>query len=538
MLRRIFAIVLIVLGLGTAGAAVASGTVWRPSEVVTATLPQEPEVPVVIAGGNVLATVNPEVTVTLTASSGDTPLVLAMGREADVRAWLADAPYLEVTGLTDWETLSVQAGPAGTEDATEDPSADATDGASADASAEPTEDATEDASDEPTESATSGAEDSEEAPADATVPDPAGSDLWIEEVTGTGELSYDWSQVEGRWMMLVATDGSQPAPAVSMTWTREVTTPLVVPGLIVGGVLFLIGLVWLVIELLVHREERRARRRSAAPAEEAPAVATTAEDGTPLTRRQIREAARAASRKGTPEAAAAAGTATRSAERPTPQTPSTPPTGTATTDEPGEGPSDWTAIITGATEPADETQPADPESHAPGADEEPVASTPSPVSGATDLDDWVRSGRTGEQAGPVSTYESPAPGRGLGDVRSDDAATSWTGTPGATQTPADPADADEDKPRRWWQRRKNAEPPSSADQPSATAAPTGPDPAGDEPVPTPAPDAADEHSSQASGASWRQTWGLTTTTGTQPETDEDGPESTGPATDDEEGGER
>src|SRR5699024_12160049 len=43
VLRRILAIVLIVLGLGTAGAAVASGIIWRPSEEVTATLPQDPD---------------------------------------------------------------------------------------------------------------------------------------------------------------------------------------------------------------------------------------------------------------------------------------------------------------------------------------------------------------------------------------------------------------------------------------------------------------------------------------------------------------
>src|SRR5699024_2677152 len=127
---------------------------------------------------------------------------------------------------------------------------------------------------------------------------PAGSDLWIEQVTGQGELSYDWNQVDGRWMMLVASDGEHPAPTVSMTWTRNVATPLVLPLIIAGGVVFLIGLVWLIVELLVLREERRAKA-AADRAEEAPEVPTTDADGNPLTRRQIREAARAAAAGGT-----------------------------------------------------------------------------------------------------------------------------------------------------------------------------------------------------------------------------------------------
>lgn len=234
VLRRIFATVLIVLGLAIAGAGIASGTIWRADEQVTATLPQDPDAPVVVAGGNVLATVNPNVTVTVSAPDADTPLVLAMGREADVRAWLGESPYEEVTGLTDWETLAVESSTDAT-DATEDPSASE----DSSGSGEPSEDPS--GSGEPSEDAT----DEGDAPAEATVPDPAGSDLWIEEVTDTGELTYEWSQVDGRWMMLVASDGSQPAPTVSMTWTREVTTPLMVPGMIIGGVIFLIGLVWL-----------------------------------------------------------------------------------------------------------------------------------------------------------------------------------------------------------------------------------------------------------------------------------------------------
>ena len=465
MLRRIFATVLIVLGLAIAGAGIASGTIWRADEVVTATVPQDAEAPVLVAGGNVLATVNPNVTVTVTAPESDTPLVLAMGRESDVRAWLGESPYLEVTGLSDWETLAVQSESSSedpSESSSEDPSESSSEDPSESGSAEPTGDATDD--------------EGEDAPADATVPNPAGSDLWIEEVTGTGELTYDWSQVDGRWMMLVATDGSQPAPSVSMTWTREVTTPLMVPGMIVGGVIFLIGLVWLIIELLMHREERRARRRGTDEAETTPEVATTAADGTPLTRRQIREAARTGKAGGTTVAAQPSS----GAEAPSASTPA------EASDT--ETPSDWTAIISG-----DRSEPAEPGSTA--------DSGAAPASGASDLDDWVRSGRTGDGAGPVSTYESPAPGRGLGGAHTSSADVTWRGAETEDDTAAA---ASEDRPRRWWQRK--AKPPAE----TPVAAPTdGGDPAEPGTAATADAEGASDANPQASGASWRQTWGLT-----------------------------
>lgn len=473
VLRRIFATVLIVLGLAIAGAGIASGTIWRADEQVTATLPQDPEAPVVVAGGNVLATVNPNVTVTVTAPDADTPLVLAMGREADVRAWLGESPYEEVTGLTDWETLAVESSTDST-DATEDPSASE----DSSGSGEPSEDPS--GSGEPSEDVT----DEGDAPAEATVPDPAGSDLWIEEVTDTGELTYEWSQVDGRWMMLVASDGSQPAPTVSMTWTREVTTPLMVPGMIIGGVIFLIGLVWLVIELLIRREERRARRRGTSADEAAPAVATTHEDGTPLTRRQIREAARTGTDSSSASAAAGAESATDAADE-----------GTASAATPADATAadagSWTAIISGAP---DEARTAEADA------EQETDAAPSPVSGATDLDDWVRSGRTGGEAGPVSTYESPAPGRGLeAEPTSGSGATTWRGTETDDQTEA------EDRPRRWWRRRGKSE--TGADRSGAASA-SAVSPARPAEPSEGSTDDASEANPQASGASWRQTWGL------------------------------
>ncbi|WP_159619484.1 hypothetical protein [Ruania rhizosphaerae] len=472
MLGRIFAILLIVLGLGTAAAGIASGTVWRPDETVTATLPQEPEAPVVLARTHVLATVNPDVTVTVTGPDEDTPLVLVMGRTAEVHAWLDGADAVEITGLTSWETLRVADGDA----ASEEPTTDETTSPS-------TDDAVESESPSPEESE-SPTEEDEEAEAASTVPNPAGSDLWIEELTGTGELTYEWTQVEGDWTMLVATDGTEPAPAVSLTWDREVTTPLMIPGIVVGSVLFLIGAVWLTILLLMAREEKRARKRAQSSDEDSTSTTTTtltAVDGTTLTRRQLREAERAEARRSHGGAGDTADAAESSA----------------------------------------------------GHDDEP--DTADEPDGAGDLDAWVRGGAS-EQA-PDDDVDHPDSAKDTNDTND---ASSET-TPEEEQTGQLPIR------RQWWRRRRSDAPEAAAGedenengsslrQPSSWGAPTigaagTSEEAGSQyrvERAEPADETkADETNAQASGASWRQTWGLGTTTpepADQVDTDQADPE--------------
>ncbi|WP_043503468.1 hypothetical protein [Georgenia sp. SUBG003] len=121
-------------------------------------------------------------------------MVLAVGRTADVDAWVGTAAHTRITGLESWEQLEVG------------------DVAAGDAGEEPTEGATE----EPSEP--------------AALPDPAGSDLWVVQQAGTGSAELDWADRDGRWSLLAATDGTAPAPEVSMTWDVEVRTPWLVPG--------------------------------------------------------------------------------------------------------------------------------------------------------------------------------------------------------------------------------------------------------------------------------------------------------------------
>lgn len=95
---------------------------------------------------------------------------------------------------------------------------------------------------------------------DTTAPSPAGSDLWVQEYTGTTELNRKFDAPKDV-ALLVASDGTKPAPAkVSITWPLDNSTPFATP-LIVGGIgvllLGLLAFIW----ALVHARRRRGPRR-------------------------------------------------------------------------------------------------------------------------------------------------------------------------------------------------------------------------------------------------------------------------------------
>lgn len=243
MTRRIISVALIVLGLAAVLAAIASATIWRPTDTATLSLPSRPDTPVVITDPGVLDAVDPDVTVRATAPDGE-PVTLAVGRTADVEAWLADAPHQRVTGLASWEELEVtsEAGSdAGQDDSGQDDSAQ-------------------------NDSGQDGADDG-----DQSVPDPSGSDLWVTEETGTGNAELEWSAADagdGRWSLLAATDGTEPAPNLTLTWSVEPRTPWLVPGIIAGAVLILIGLGLLVLQAMTGRRQRERAAAVAARSDE------------------------------------------------------------------------------------------------------------------------------------------------------------------------------------------------------------------------------------------------------------------------------
>ncbi len=212
MLRRIIAYVLVALGVVVIALAIASATVWKSSNTVTASLSDAPEAPLVVSEAGVLDMVAEEVTIRATAPKGS-PVTLAVGRDADVAAWVDDAPHVLVTGLSSWTHLA----------------AETVDG-------------------------------------EGEAPSPAGSDMWVAEASGTGEVTLTWTNEDGRWSLLAATDGTAAAPEVVLTWPQDVRTPYLIPGIVLGALLLVAGLVMLGLRAF---ERREAARRDASRAERA-----------------------------------------------------------------------------------------------------------------------------------------------------------------------------------------------------------------------------------------------------------------------------
>ncbi|RPF20201.1 hypothetical protein [Myceligenerans xiligouense] len=215
-MQRFLAILLVVAGLGLAGYGVATATVLRESDTVVATATPSGDGTMLVTVPGVLGMVDESVTVRASVPEGQ-KVTLAIGTETDVLGWVGEDPYDSVTGMADWTELSVVPG-AGVSEGGAD------------------EEASED-----------GGEASEPAEKPSTGPEPAGSDLWISEVSGETSVTLRYTDQPGPYVLLAAGVGKDAeAPTVELTWPRPATTPFLWPSVIGGGLLILVGVFLLV----------------------------------------------------------------------------------------------------------------------------------------------------------------------------------------------------------------------------------------------------------------------------------------------------
>lgn len=284
VLQRIGTAALGLLGLVVVALGVASATVWRADDTLVASLAGAGDATLVVTAPGVLELGGDPVTVTARVPDDGT-VVLAVGRDTDVAGWVGEDAHVRVTGMTGWHELQAEQVSAG---ATDDPSASPSASPSATA---------------PADDATEPAEEAEGDEAAAPAADPAGSDMWLDESSGSGSTTLTWPDRPGRWSLLVASTGEGAvAPTLELAWPRTVTTPWLWPCVVVGTLLVAAAVL---LEIL---RRRRARRGDAelwepvltsptpvvAPAPGAPAgLAHSGTDAptVPLTRRQLREAA-------------------------------------------------------------------------------------------------------------------------------------------------------------------------------------------------------------------------------------------------------
>ncbi|WP_306967778.1 hypothetical protein [Arthrobacter oryzae] len=179
------------LGLLTLLAGIGQRTIWAPSETFTASAPADAAAAPLTVIDQKLRTLHGG-TVKINIQ-GDGNFMLASGRPDDVNAWVGKTAHNTISGVSeDEKSLQV----------------DHTDG-------------------------------------DAAAPNPAGSDLWVSSENAGGELEYTWTPpADGEWTLLLASDGTKPAPAsVSMTFPNDTSTPWAVPLMVLGSLLIVAGIV-------------------------------------------------------------------------------------------------------------------------------------------------------------------------------------------------------------------------------------------------------------------------------------------------------
>jgi hypothetical protein len=235
--RFVWAVAAFVLAAVMIGAGIAQRTVFQGPTSETAELSVSQDAPYLLIDGAVLNSLPGAQTL---RAQGEGNIFAAYGRTADLKAWLADASYNEVSLGRSGEIVSEMVEPTAAEE-------DVVEGEAApvpDAAATPAPDAT--------------------APAATATRSPIGSDLWLDEFQQEDVLIAPL-QLPEEMSVLVAADGTAPAPSdVSVSWPIASTTPWAGPLIVGGAVLMAIG-VFLYILGIRHARRSRGPRRKGLP---------------------------------------------------------------------------------------------------------------------------------------------------------------------------------------------------------------------------------------------------------------------------------
>jgi hypothetical protein len=463
VVQRILATLLILAGLGGIGFGVATATVLRESDTVVATATPSGDGTMVVTEPGVLGLVDDQVTVRATVPEGQ-KVTLALGSDVDVLGWVGDDPYDSVSGLSSWDTLGVA---PGTGAATEE---EAADGEEKDAG--------------PAEKPASG-------------PDPAGSDMWISEVSEETTASLRWTEEPGRVVLLAAGVGKDAeAPTLELTWPRPVTTPYLWPGVLGGGLLLILGVF---IAIGARRKKNRGNKGRT------PSEARTRRPDSELPRRDA--AFEVGGEQSSPSGHEPGGGLPPALGDPTEGgTAVFPPAGPAL---PGRGkpaqstpePEQDQTRSWGAPAPFGGAAPITPPP-APQPAPAPAPAAPGPLATPAASVRGIRR-RRGQSSGaaPATPAQPPAQPTPFGGAAPAQPPMAPEAPHGAQAVPPAPAASDKPLTRREMRMREQAQ----------RRAATGAMPAvpASEPEPESAPEAEQPQTPSSRAAAWRQTWGVT-----------------------------
>lgn len=203
-MRYLLSAISLVLAVTCFALAIGQRTIWAPPQTITEQLQQAVDSPVVVLGGDVLATREGRQTITIT---DDGPITAVVGRTSDVVGWIGEADSATVVVEDDGLGLDVV-------DGTED-----------------------------------------------SVPAIGGSDLWVQETTGEGEVSLELAAPLD-YSVAIVSDGTAAAPSdVRIDWPNERSMPLFGPLMTAGFALAALALLLLLLAVRTHRRHRGPQRR-------------------------------------------------------------------------------------------------------------------------------------------------------------------------------------------------------------------------------------------------------------------------------------
>lgn len=217
-----FAAAAVMIGFG-----IAQRTVFLEPDEVSLETVVENQADYIVLQPDALAANPGKQTITV---SGAESVFLSYGRTGDVEAWLGDSPYVAVGYDAEAEEFTSEViVPSPVDDDTP-------------ATLAPAPEA--------------GATPEAEAPAVS----PAGSDLWLDELTGERTLTTTVDVPEGI-SVLLASDGTEPPPgSIEVAWPLDNSTPWAGPLIAGGALVFLVGIGLVISGLVAHRRSRGPRR--------------------------------------------------------------------------------------------------------------------------------------------------------------------------------------------------------------------------------------------------------------------------------------
>lgn len=223
--------------------AVLALTVWKPTQQISATV--TPQQPVVITREGLFQLEGGEVTVTAASASGK-QVTMALGTAADVRAWVSDLSYAEITGISaNRENLLTEGHDSATSSPSPSPSPSSEAPQNPDQNAQPS----------PSPSAT-------------PTLSAAGGDMWLDEATAPSTATMTLRDVAAGRSLVITSDGTTPSDlTVTMTWQTPHTNVLAITAGVITFICLLIAaaLVGLVLwrERQVDSEEEKRKEDEA-----------------------------------------------------------------------------------------------------------------------------------------------------------------------------------------------------------------------------------------------------------------------------------